>query len=97
VPVLSRTDEDRDNSSRALLVVLAIAYFATAKTSLLLAIPPGYATAVWPPSGIALAALLLQGIRLWPGIWLGAAVANFTVEQSVGPFVAHAPRGSARI
>jgi diguanylate cyclase (GGDEF)-like protein len=48
-----------------------------------LAIPPGYATAVWPPSGIALAAALLLGRRIWPGIWLGAAVANLAVESSL--------------
>jgi integral membrane sensor domain MASE1 len=37
--------------------LIAAVYFAAAKASLLLAIPPGYATAVWPPSGIALAAI----------------------------------------
>jgi diguanylate cyclase (GGDEF)-like protein len=66
--------------------VLAALYFAAAKASLLLAIPPGYATAIWPPAGIALAALLVFGNRLWPGIWLGAALANFAVSSS--PFVA---------
>ena len=63
--------------------VLAICYFAAAKASLLFAIPPGYATAVWPPAGIALAALLLQGVRIWPGIWLGAMLANFSINQSL--------------
>ena len=62
--------------------VLAAVYFAAAKLSLELAIPPGYATAVWPPSGIALAALVLGGVRLWPGVWLGAALANATIETS---------------
>src|SRR6185503_6057483 len=51
---------------------LAAAYFAAAKLALLLAIPPGYATALWPGSGIALAALLLAGNRLWPGVWVGS-------------------------
>ncbi len=55
---------------------LAAAYFATAKISLLLAIPPGYATAVWPPAGIALAMVLLFGNRIWPGVWLGSFLAN---------------------
>jgi PAS domain S-box-containing protein len=64
------------------IVVLAAVYFAAAKLSLLLAIPPGYATAVWPPSGIALAAVLLAGTRIWPGIWLGAALTNLTVQGS---------------
>ena len=63
-------------------VLLASVYYSAAKASLLLAIPPGYATAVWPPSGIALAALLLLGTRYWPGVWIGAAAANLTVESS---------------
>jgi len=64
-------------------VLLASVYYSAAKVSLLLAIPPGYATAVWPPSGIALAALLILGKRHWPGIWIGAASANLTVASSV--------------
>lgn len=63
--------------------VLALCYLAAAKASLLFAIPPGYATAVWPPAGIALAALLLHGVRIWPGVWLGAVLANFSVDQSL--------------
>jgi len=63
-------------------ILLGALYFALAKLSLLLAIPPGYATAAWPPSGFALAALLLAGNRVWPGIWLGAALANVTVQSS---------------
>src|SRR5260370_12764419 len=62
--------------------LLAAIYFVAAKLALLAAIPPGYATAVWPPSGIALAALLLVGSRVWPGIWLGAALVNTTVQSS---------------
>ncbi|MGE5850886.1 MAG: MASE1 domain-containing protein, partial [Candidatus Methylomirabilota bacterium] len=49
---------------------LAAVYFGTAKLALALAIPPGNATPVWPPSGIALTAVLLFGHRVWPGIWL---------------------------
>jgi diguanylate cyclase (GGDEF)-like protein len=64
------------------IALIAGAYFGAAKFSLLLAIPPGYATAVWPPSGIAVAALLLLGHRVWPGIWAGAALANLTVASS---------------
>jgi PAS domain S-box-containing protein len=65
------------------VILLASVYFSVAKSSLLLAIPPGYATAVWPPSGIALGALLVLGARYWPGVWLGAAVVNLTVESSL--------------
>jgi diguanylate cyclase (GGDEF)-like protein len=66
----------------AQIVLLASVYLGIAKASLLLAIPPGYATAIWPPAGIALAALLLFGRHLWPGVWLGAAIANYSVNES---------------
>src|ERR1051325_7602743 len=65
------------------IALLAAAYFAAAKVSLLAAIPPGYATAIWPPSGIALAGLLPGGNRLWPGVWLGSFAANLTVEGAL--------------
>jgi integral membrane sensor domain MASE1 len=73
---------ERPFSYAARVAVLAALYFAVAKLSLLLAIPPGYATAVWPPSGLAVAAILLAGNRMWPGVWLGAAFANLTVLDS---------------
>jgi integral membrane sensor domain MASE1 len=57
-------------------LALAIAYGVAGKLSLLLAIPPGYATAIWPPAGIALAGLLIGGTRVWPGIWLGSFLVN---------------------
>ena len=63
--------------------LVAAAYFAAAKVSLAVAIPPGYATPIWPPSGIALAALLLGGNRLWPGVWIGSLAANLTIEGRV--------------
>src|SRR6266850_839066 len=58
------------------VALVAILYIGTAKLGFLLAIPPGNVTVVWPPSGIALAAVLLLGTRVWPGIWLGSVVAN---------------------
>jgi PAS domain S-box-containing protein len=67
----------------ALGALLAVVYFAAAKLSLLVAIPPGYATAIWPPSGIALAALLLGGPGLWPGVWIGSFAANASVEGAL--------------
>ena len=47
-----------------------------------MAIPPGYATALWPPSGIAVAALLLGGSRLWPAVWVGSFAANVSIEAA---------------
>ncbi len=59
-----------------LILALAVAYFLSARLGLLLALPGGHVTPVWPPSGIALGALLLCGRRVWPGIWLGSFAAN---------------------
>src|SRR5947208_14375386 len=67
----------------AKVALLAAVYFSAAKIALLVAIPPGYATAVWPPSGIALAGVLLLGSRIWPGIWLGASLVNVAVQSSL--------------
>jgi integral membrane sensor domain MASE1 len=66
-----------DRRRYALLVVaLAGVYYAAAKLGLSLAFTTPSVTAVWPPTGIALAALLVFGYRLWPGIALGAFLAN---------------------
>lgn len=58
-------------------VVVAAAYWVAGKLALLLAIPPGYATAVWPAAGLALAGMLLLGYRIWPGVLLGSFLINF--------------------
>jgi diguanylate cyclase (GGDEF)-like protein len=58
---------------------LALAYGIAGALGLLLAVPPGYATSVWPSSGIALAGLLLWGTRVWPGVWLGSFFVNVWV------------------
>lgn len=65
---------------RAILEVvgLAVCYLLAAFVGLRFAIPPGNATAIWPPAGIALAGVLLLGPWAWPGIWLGATLANLT-------------------
>jgi signal transduction histidine kinase/integral membrane sensor domain MASE1 len=55
---------------------LAAAYYILGRLALLLAIPPGYATAIWPAAGIALAGVLLFGYRVWPGIVLGSFWVN---------------------
>lgn len=47
-----------------------------------LALSSGYATPLWPPAGIALAALLIGGARCWPGIWLGAFLLNLFLNIS---------------
>jgi PAS domain S-box-containing protein len=63
---------------------LAGAYIGAAKLGLNLDVSHGVITPVWAPSGIALAALLILGIRYWPAVALGAFVANVTGEASLG-------------
>ncbi|MDE2511595.1 MAG: CHASE domain-containing protein, partial [Elusimicrobia bacterium] len=58
------------------ILLLALAYFAAASLARLLAIPPGYAAVVWPSAGVAVAALWLWGVALWPGVLLGSFAAN---------------------
>jgi len=67
----------------SVVALLAISYFAAAKLGLKLAFVNISATAVWPPTGIALASLLVLGYRVWPGILLGAFFANVTTSGSV--------------
>jgi signal transduction histidine kinase len=55
---------------------VAIVYIIAALGGLRLDTVSGFASLVWPPTGIALAALLLVGPRLWPGVFVGALVAN---------------------
>jgi signal transduction histidine kinase len=64
--------------------LLAVAYFATAKLGLSFAFVNASATAVWPPTGLSLAALLLLGRGLWPGVFVGAFAANITTSGSIG-------------
>jgi signal transduction histidine kinase len=62
----------------AAILGLATIYFVAARLGLMMDAVAGFATLVWPPTGIALAALLLGGYRLWPGILIGAFVANLS-------------------
>jgi PAS domain S-box-containing protein len=55
---------------------VAVTYVAAAQLGFRLAFVAEQITTVWPPTGIALAALLLGGLRFWPAIWLGAFAAN---------------------
>jgi integral membrane sensor domain MASE1/serine phosphatase RsbU (regulator of sigma subunit) len=55
---------------------LAAVYYGAAKLGLSLAFMNSSISAVWPPTGIALAALVLWGYRMWPGVALGALAAN---------------------
>jgi PAS domain S-box-containing protein len=58
------------------LAIIAASYFSLAKSALLLpAINPA-ATPLWPPTGVALAFVLLRGYRVWPAILVSSFSAN---------------------
>jgi integral membrane sensor domain MASE1 len=68
----------------AAVAVLAVVYVCAAKVGLRFAFVHPSATALWPPTGITLAAFLIFGFRVWPGIFLGAFLVNLT---TVGTFL----------
>lgn len=68
----------RAGTVRSLLVhaLIAVFYVVTGRLGLLLAAPPGYATAIFPPAGIAAAAMLTAGPATLPWIFLGSLILN---------------------
>jgi diguanylate cyclase (GGDEF)-like protein/PAS domain S-box-containing protein len=65
-----------------------IVYFLVGKASLRLAFVHPSATAVWLPTGATLAAFVLLGYRIWPGVLLGAFLVNLTTAGSVATSIA---------
>src|SRR5213083_2682088 len=70
--------QSRRFSGLLVIGILAIIYFVAGKLGLMLASLHASASPVWPPAGIALAALLLLGYRAWPAIFVGAFLVNIT-------------------
>ncbi|MFH8337864.1 MASE1 domain-containing protein [Streptomyces sp. AM6-12] len=64
------------------ICALAALYYGSAKLGLLQQLVRSQVTPLWPPTGIAVAALLLRGPRIWPGIALGALLANLSLGPS---------------
>ena len=69
------------------LLALAAAYYAAGRFGLSLALIHKSATAIWPPSGIAIAACLLLGADVWPGVFAGAFLVNLTISGAVLPSI----------
>jgi len=63
--------------------LIAALYFVAGKFGLTLASVHTNVSPVWPPTGIALAAVLLFGVRVWPGVFLGALLVNLTTPIPV--------------
>lgn len=66
----------------AVNIILAGIYFAAGKFGLLLAMENPSASAVWPPTGIAIAAVLIFSYRVWPALVVGAFLVNVTTPGS---------------
>ena len=67
-----------------LIGILTLAYFLTGKLAAsMLGLVKAEASPVWPPAGIALAAVLLQGRRIWPGITLGSLLLSSTLAVGI--------------
>jgi integral membrane sensor domain MASE1 len=62
---------------------LPLAYIVTGKLALLLAVPPGYASPIFPPAGIAVAATLIGGPMALPWVFLGSLLLNVWTGYSV--------------
>src|SRR5436190_9006156 len=71
-----------------IVLVLAAAYFEAGTLGLRLASIHPSATLVWPASGIAVAVLLIAGLRAWPGVLIGAFLVNLANDGHVGPALA---------
>jgi len=76
------------------LTAIGAIYFALAKGGLALASIHPSATPIWPPTGVALAAVLLWGYRIWPAIFAAAMIANATTAGSVATAIAIATGNS---
>ena len=70
-----------------LLAGLAVVYYLAAKLGLRFAFINSSVTTIWPPAGIALAAFVLFGYRVWPAILGAAFLANYTTTGSVLPSI----------
>jgi PAS domain S-box-containing protein len=65
------------------LLLVGGSYYGAAKLGLSLSVSQGVITPVWPPSGIALASLLILGVRYWPAVAAAAFLANATGDPTV--------------
>ena len=75
----SRARPQGGSSARYLpeFALVLVAYFLAGRIGLAVPFTSGNVSPVWPPAGIALAATLLVGYRIWPAIVIGAFLVNF--------------------
>lgn len=78
------TRDQRLPSSWRMIAFAALGYVLLGILGLTFAIPPGYASPIFPAAGFAVAALLWSNNRAWPGIWLGSLTINLGVAWLQG-------------
>jgi serine phosphatase RsbU (regulator of sigma subunit) len=87
VPTVARSQGRELGEGRRLLLIriagVAVVYYGAAKLGLGLAFTTESVTAIWAPTGLALAAVVLWGYGVWPGIALGAFLANVSTNEPV--------------
>ncbi|MDD4929950.1 MAG: PAS domain S-box protein [Gallionella sp.] len=68
-------------------LLLTVAYVVAGKLGMMLALPPGYASPIFPSAGIAIAAAFIGGKKTLPWIFLGSWLLNIWVGYSANlPF-----------
>ncbi|HET6886313.1 MAG TPA: MASE1 domain-containing protein, partial [Candidatus Udaeobacter sp.] len=80
--------QSRAFSGLPIIGLLTLVYFIAGKFGLMLASLHASASPVWPPAGIALAALLVLGYRTWPAIFVGAFLVNVSTAGNVATSLA---------
>ncbi|MET9688097.1 MASE1 domain-containing protein [Streptomyces sp. NPDC006514] len=80
---MSSAEMGRFGSTALRILAVAAVYYAAARIGLLQHLVRDQVTPLWPPTGVALAALLMMGLQVWPGIALGAFLANVFLGPSL--------------
>src|SRR3984893_3491306 len=93
-PIASRTSFRRGLNYIAGLIGIGLTYFVLAKIGLALALIHPSASIIWPPTGFALAAIVLWGYRAWPAIFLAAMIVNAIAAGSIGTAISIATGNS---
>ena len=93
-PTAPRASFRRGLNYIAGLIGIGLTYFVLAKIGLALSLIHPSASTIWPPTGFALAAVVLWGYRVWPAIFLAAMIANVTAAGSIGTAISIATGNS---
>ena len=77
------TDEHPELAYAIKLMLVASAYFMGARLGLSIPYIGSHITLIWLPTGIAVASMMRWGYKVWPGVFLGALLANISVDAQI--------------